>query len=252
MLISLLQQLPRNNGQILHCEYKIQQQWLDGLTRRQINAPWAFTSVWSLVKGWLDPVTVAKITILGHNYQSTLHAQIPKENLPSFLGGTCHCTQGCTLSDAGPWQDPALVEKAKGRRTNGAGETYRVGTDAAQHNGGTQHSSSSSTSAAPAATFVPVASNLAAHAASEPVVALPVQMDSLSVKEKDTAVDDHVAPPAQTADSHEESTSAHDGPSSTSFHSTSAVNRGSPTRSVVTVPLPAETEMTTVVSKVDA
>jgi len=35
-----------------------------------INAPWGFSTVWSVVKGWLDPVTVAKINILGSGYQS--------------------------------------------------------------------------------------------------------------------------------------------------------------------------------------
>ncbi|GAA93854.1 uncharacterized protein L969DRAFT_70208 [Mixia osmundae IAM 14324] len=76
-----------------------------------INAPYLFTTVWSLVKGWLDEVTVAKITILGANYQETLLAQIPAENLPDFLGGKCHCSQGCSLSDAGPWQDEKLQKE---------------------------------------------------------------------------------------------------------------------------------------------
>lgn len=74
-----------------------------------INAPWGFSTVWSLVKGWLDPVTVAKINILSGSYQKDLLAQIPEENLPHDLGGKCRCPQGCSLSDAGPWNIP--VEK---------------------------------------------------------------------------------------------------------------------------------------------
>jgi phosphatidylinositol/phosphatidylcholine transfer protein len=62
--------------------------------------------VWSVVKRWLDPVTVAKISILGGNYQGELLKQIPSENLPSQFGGSCRCEGGCELSDAGPWQDP--------------------------------------------------------------------------------------------------------------------------------------------------
>jgi|SRR5579859_3694517 len=71
-----------------------------------INAPWGFSTVWSVVKRWLDPVTVDKISILGSSYQPDLLKQIPKENLPSKFGGECRCPGGCELSDAGPWQDP--------------------------------------------------------------------------------------------------------------------------------------------------
>ncbi|PWN41459.1 putative SEC14-phosphatidylinositol/phosphatidylcholine transfer protein [Ceraceosorus guamensis] len=68
-----------------------------------INAPYIFTTVWSVVKGWLDPVTVEKIRILGSGYEKELTEQIPPENLPASLGGTCNCPEGCSLSDAGPW-----------------------------------------------------------------------------------------------------------------------------------------------------
>jgi hypothetical protein len=71
-----------------------------------INAPWGFSTVWSVVKRWLDPVTVEKIAILGSNYQGELLKQIPAENLPVEFGGKCSCPEGCALSDAGPWQDP--------------------------------------------------------------------------------------------------------------------------------------------------
>lgn len=67
-----------------------------------INAPWGFSGVWSVVKRFLDPVTVAKIHILGGNYQRELLEQIPKENLPSEFGGSCRCDGGCALSDMGP------------------------------------------------------------------------------------------------------------------------------------------------------
>lgn len=69
-----------------------------------INAPWAFSTVWSLIKGWLDEVTVSKIDILGSSYKEKLLAQIPAENLPKELGGTCQCPEGCSMSDAGPWK----------------------------------------------------------------------------------------------------------------------------------------------------
>jgi len=68
-----------------------------------INAPFMFSAVWSVIKPWLDEVTVSKVDILGSNYKATLLKQIPVENLPKEFGGTCTCLGGCSLSDAGPW-----------------------------------------------------------------------------------------------------------------------------------------------------
>lgn len=69
-----------------------------------INAPWGFSSVFSVVKGFLDPVTVQKIHVLGSGFQTELLGQVPKQNLPKLFGGTCTCEGGCALSDDGPWQ----------------------------------------------------------------------------------------------------------------------------------------------------
>ena len=68
-----------------------------------INAPYAFSLVWTIVKPWLDEVTVAKIEILGGSYKDALLKQIPRENLPKEFGGLCECKSGCSMSDAGPW-----------------------------------------------------------------------------------------------------------------------------------------------------
>ncbi|PPQ81318.1 hypothetical protein CVT26_014433 [Gymnopilus dilepis] len=68
-----------------------------------INAPWAFSAVWGVIKPWLDEVTVKKINILGSGYKEELLKQIPEENLPKEFGGKCECPGGCSLSDAGPW-----------------------------------------------------------------------------------------------------------------------------------------------------
>jgi len=70
-----------------------------------INAPWGFSSAFSVVKGFLDPVTVNKIHVLGSGYKSELLSQVPPENLPVELGGSCKCEGGCELSDQGPWQE---------------------------------------------------------------------------------------------------------------------------------------------------
>ncbi|KAI0084214.1 CRAL-TRIO domain-containing protein [Irpex rosettiformis] len=76
-----------------------------------INAPWMFSTVWSFVKPWLDEVTVSKIDIIGASYQEKLLAQIPKESLPKEYGGSCDCAGGCSMSDAGPWNDQVAQQQ---------------------------------------------------------------------------------------------------------------------------------------------
>ena len=78
-----------------------------------INAPWGFSTVFSVVKGFLDPVTVDKIHILGSGYEQELLKQVPAENLPKQFGGTCECEGGCMLSDMGPWQEPEWAKPPK-------------------------------------------------------------------------------------------------------------------------------------------
>lgn len=82
-----------------------------------INAPWGFSTVFSVVKGFLDPVTVAKIHILGSTYQAKLLEQVPKESLPKEFGGECECEGGCAFSDMGPWQDPQWAKPPKWAQT---------------------------------------------------------------------------------------------------------------------------------------
>ncbi|EME39990.1 hypothetical protein DOTSEDRAFT_74749 [Dothistroma septosporum NZE10] len=80
-----------------------------------INTPWGFSSIFAVVKRFLDPVTVAKIHVLGGSYQKEVLGQVPAENLPTEFGGKCSCPGGCALSDDGPWQDP---QWAKSRKDN--------------------------------------------------------------------------------------------------------------------------------------
>lgn len=106
-----------------------------------INAPWGFAGVFNVVKGFLDPVTVNKIHILGSNYHKELLSQVPAENLPVIFGGTCECEGGCGLSDEGPWTDPQWAkppkwmqqdDKAQDVITNEPGDTKEVGQGAAE------------------------------------------------------------------------------------------------------------------------
>lgn len=52
-----------------------------------INAPPFFPKMWNTVKGYFDPRTQKKITVLGTDYLETLKQYIPEENIPAFLGG---------------------------------------------------------------------------------------------------------------------------------------------------------------------
>lgn len=89
-----------------------------------INAPWGFSTVWGVVKGWLDPVTVNKIHVLGSGYASELLKQVPAENLPKAFGGKCECEVGCENSDAGPWHDPEWAKPSKWElKKQAAGDT---------------------------------------------------------------------------------------------------------------------------------
>lgn len=69
-----------------------------------INAPYLFSGVWSLIKPWLDEVTVKKISIPGRDWKAQLLAQIPAENLEVRFGGT---STDPSTSDAGPWNTEA-------------------------------------------------------------------------------------------------------------------------------------------------
>jgi hypothetical protein len=66
-----------------------------------LNAPTSFTTIWSMIKPWLAPRTLDKISILGANQpdqHTTLLDLVSPENLPVALGGTCTCS--CSSTDA--------------------------------------------------------------------------------------------------------------------------------------------------------
>ncbi|WOO85547.1 Sec14 cytosolic factor [Vanrija pseudolonga] len=79
-----------------------------------INAPYLFSTVWGLVKPWLDEATQRKIHILGKGYKTELLNYIDAANLPKNLGGTCECPGGCSLSDAGPWHNQVTLKNGDG------------------------------------------------------------------------------------------------------------------------------------------
>jgi hypothetical protein len=69
-----------------------------------VNAPYLFSGVWVIIKGFLDAKTVAKISISSSD--KVLLEHVDKENLPDFLGGSCNCSfdsRGCLGPNVGPW-----------------------------------------------------------------------------------------------------------------------------------------------------
>jgi len=87
-----------------------------------VNAPVSFTFIWSIIKPWLSKETVAKVDILGSDYQEVLLDWIDKENLPASLGGDCECEGGCEYSFAGPWKE-GLEERRDRRRKEAIQQT---------------------------------------------------------------------------------------------------------------------------------
>ncbi|KAI5060410.1 hypothetical protein GOP47_0025192 [Adiantum capillus-veneris] len=77
-----------------------------------INAGPGFRLLWNSIKGFLDPKTTSKISVLGNKYQSRLLEVIDASQLPEFLGGDCTCAEegGCLCSDKGPWNDPMIMQ----------------------------------------------------------------------------------------------------------------------------------------------
>jgi hypothetical protein len=52
------------------------------------NAPWVFQGVWKIIRPLLDPVTAAKVHMLGGDYKDTLLEYIDEEVLSTDIGGS--------------------------------------------------------------------------------------------------------------------------------------------------------------------
>ena len=78
-----------------------------------VNAPYLFSGVWSVVKGFLDERTRKKIQIMGSGWEKVLLEHVDAETLPTFLGGKCTCADkggDCMRSNIGPWNEFEVVE----------------------------------------------------------------------------------------------------------------------------------------------
>lgn len=69
-----------------------------------INAPVYFTAIWAVIKPWMDPVTLTKVYICGHDYLSTLQMYIDDEQIPVEYGGK---------RENFPWRWPECIEHKK-------------------------------------------------------------------------------------------------------------------------------------------
>ena len=75
-----------------------------------VNAPYMFSTIWSVVKAWLDEKTREKIQIKGSDYLETVCKYVDKDQLPTWLGGKC---EEPLENDFGPWNDFEIVDGVK-------------------------------------------------------------------------------------------------------------------------------------------
>ena len=71
-----------------------------------VNVGFLFRAIWSMIKGFIDAKTQAKISLLKSNYKDDLLKIVDEDKLPSFFGGKCTCSNflyGFLGSDIGPW-----------------------------------------------------------------------------------------------------------------------------------------------------
>jgi len=57
-------------------------------TLYMINAPGFFTTIWAMMRRWVNPVTAQKIRIIGKDYQAALKEVIAEDQIPVEYGGT--------------------------------------------------------------------------------------------------------------------------------------------------------------------
>ena len=91
-----------------------------------VNAPWAFSMVWSVIKPWLDPVVASKIHFAKHSADLAEHIGTP--SLPRRLGGEQKDFEFIPISK----EDQAQLEAIR-KDTVGMEKARAKLRDAAQH-----------------------------------------------------------------------------------------------------------------------
>ena len=72
-----------------------------------INAPFVFTTIFAIVKGWLDEKTRNKIKVYGTNYRDDLFTFCPPSSIPKSFGGSYELD---LHKDTGPWHEYELID----------------------------------------------------------------------------------------------------------------------------------------------
>jgi len=57
-------------------------------TLYMINTPVFFTTIWAMIRRWINPVTAQKIRMIGKDYQAVLKEVISEDQIPVEYGGT--------------------------------------------------------------------------------------------------------------------------------------------------------------------
>lgn len=72
-----------------------------------INAPYVFSAAWTIIKGWIDEKTRAKITVMSNGHTKVLLEHVDKDQLMEYLGGT---NKADLHENVGPWNDYEIVD----------------------------------------------------------------------------------------------------------------------------------------------
>jgi hypothetical protein len=59
-----------------------------------INVPWVFNTLWYIIKGWIEPSTLAKVSLSGSEYMKVLLKDIPVTSIPEACGGDMEARNG--------------------------------------------------------------------------------------------------------------------------------------------------------------
>ncbi len=82
-----------------------------------INAPWGFSTVWAVVKSWLDPVTVAKIHILAvATRRRSCSSRSPRRTCPASSAASVTVRVAAASATWAPGGTPSGLAPPGGRR----------------------------------------------------------------------------------------------------------------------------------------
>lgn len=72
-----------------------------------VNAPYVFSAAWTIIKGWIDEKTRAKITVMSSGHEKELLKYVDEDQLMEYLGGK---NKDGLNENKGPWNDYEVVD----------------------------------------------------------------------------------------------------------------------------------------------